>query len=152
MAPHSEHCSAAAVFAERIFQQLEDNRPSDAPADFSNSLSKKSKTVQPKATESISQQARNTTVGSSDVYTQSEAGSMGNSHVQQLVASYEARSRQTEELALKTARRKHEATASEHLSPQDSTLSLRQDNAPFCPDCAADNQREWIKVIHADLD
>ncbi|OHW99445.1 hypothetical protein CSPAE12_01820 [Colletotrichum incanum] len=140
MAPHSEHCSAAAVFAERIFQQLEDNRPSDAPADFSNSLSKKSKTVQPKATESISQQARNTTVGSSDVYTQSEA------------ASYEARSRQTEELALKTARRKHEATASEHLSPQDSTLSLRQDNAPFCPDCAADNQREWIKVIHADLD
>ncbi|KZL64576.1 hypothetical protein CT0861_03817 [Colletotrichum tofieldiae] len=143
MAAHAEHGPVAVTFAERVFQQLEDNRPSEAPVDFSDPLSNTSTPVKSKATETLSQPARGNTMGSANFYAQSKTGkstlprnggSMGISHVQQLVASYEVRSCRTEGLALKTARRKSKASAAEHLSPQENTPS------------------EWTQVIDADLD
>ncbi|GKT54519.1 hypothetical protein ColTof4_13692 [Colletotrichum tofieldiae] len=74
MAAHAEHGPVAVTFAERVFQQLEDNRPSEAPVDFSDPLSNTSTPVKSKATETLSQPARGNTMGSANFYAQSKTG------------------------------------------------------------------------------
>ncbi|KAK6227587.1 hypothetical protein QIS74_01142 [Colletotrichum tabaci] len=69
-----EQCSSAEAYSERVFRQLEDNRPSDAPTDFSGPLPETSKAIKPKSTGSQAQLARSNTVGSPDVYAQSDVG------------------------------------------------------------------------------
>ncbi|WQF77302.1 hypothetical protein CDEST_02316 [Colletotrichum destructivum] len=160
MTSHSEHCSSAEAYSERVFRQLEDNRPSDVPADFSGPLPETSKTTKPKSTASQTQLARNNTVGSPDVYTQSDVGkstiqrtgSVGNGRVAQLVASYEARSRRTEDLAQETARRRREmASAENQATSPDDAHSLPQD-PKVCHVCIANEDKGWVKVVDEDLD
>ncbi|GJC92780.1 hypothetical protein ColKHC_01606 [Colletotrichum higginsianum] len=160
MTSHSEQCSSAEAYSERVFRQLEDNRPSDAPADFSGPLPETSKAIKPKSTGSQAQLARSNTVGSPDVYAQSDAGkstvqrtgSVGNGRVKQLVAGYEARSRRTEDLAQEIARRRREMAAAEHqaTSPDDAH-SLPQD-LKVCHVCIANEDKGWVKVVDEDLD
>ncbi|GJC80495.1 hypothetical protein ColLi_03333 [Colletotrichum liriopes] len=77
MAAHSEHGSAAVTFAERVFQQLEDNRPSEALVDFSDPLSNTSKPVKSKATETLSQPVRDN-MESPSFYAHSKAATSNN--------------------------------------------------------------------------
>ncbi|GKT51354.1 uncharacterized protein ColSpa_11535 [Colletotrichum spaethianum] len=140
MAPRSGRYSVANTFAERVFQYLEDNRPSDAQADFSSPLPKKQKPVKPKAAGPQTLPARSNTVESSDFYSQSEA------------SSYEARSHGAEEVALGAGRREREAAAAVILSLQDSTPDAQQEKSSFCHGCVAEEEKEWIKVVDADLD
>ncbi|KAH0440422.1 hypothetical protein CcaCcLH18_02446 [Colletotrichum camelliae] len=96
-----------AGYHARCMQWMEDSKPSDAPADFSNSYPTDSNINH-----------RSNTIGSPDVYEHSaigntgvsRVGSFGGGRVKQLVAGYEARSRRTEELAEEAARRKREAS------------------------------------------
>ncbi|KAK1999571.1 hypothetical protein LX36DRAFT_473089, partial [Colletotrichum falcatum] len=174
MSRHSENCSTAAAYVERVFQQLEDNRPSDAPDDFSGPSSEKPCPGEPesadnpspqksdpgesKTTAGQSQPVRSNTVGSPDVHAQSKpgkstfqrAGSVGYGHVRQLIASYEARSRRNEELALDAARRRREVATAGRTPAQDSTTADRRETPFFCPACIADDEKEWIKVVEAD--
>lgn len=160
MTSHSEQCSSAEAYSERVFRQLEDNRPSDAPADFSGPLPEASKAIKPKSTGSQAQMARSNTVGSPDVYAQSDVGkstiqrtgSVGNGRVKQLVAGYEARSRRTEDLAQEIARRRQEMASAEHqaTSPDDAH-SLPQD-PKVCHVCIANEDKGWVQVVDEDLD
>ncbi|KAK1976876.1 hypothetical protein LZ30DRAFT_636071 [Colletotrichum cereale] len=140
MSRHSENCSTAAAYAERVFQQLEDNRPSDAPDDFSSPSPKEPTPGKPEATCQQAQPVRSNTVESFDVYAQSKT------------ASYEARSRRTEELALETARREREAAATARTPPRAGTPVAQQETSFFCPACIADDEKEWITAADADLD
>ncbi|KAK2038469.1 hypothetical protein LZ31DRAFT_635378 [Colletotrichum somersetense] len=177
MSRHPDNSSSAAAYAERVFQQLEDNRPSDAPDDFSDPspeeptpgesettgdhLPGKSKTTdnaspekstpdEPNAAGDQLQPVRSNTVGSPDVYAQSKdgksnlqrTGSVDHGHVQQLIASYEARSRRTEELALDVARREREVAAAGIHLPQASTPAIQHGPLLFCPVCIADDEKE----------
>ncbi|KAK1572840.1 uncharacterized protein LY79DRAFT_526790 [Colletotrichum navitas] len=176
MSRHSEKCSTAAAYAERVFQQLEDNRPSDAPADFSDSSPEEPIPGEPKTTDNPSpekstpsetkttgdqsQPVRSNTVGSPDVYAQSKdgkftaqrAGSVGHCRVQKLIASYEARSRRTEELALDAERREQEVTAAGGTLPQASTPDVQQETPFFCPACIADDEKEWVEALELEAD
>ncbi|KAK2056936.1 hypothetical protein LY76DRAFT_124955 [Colletotrichum caudatum] len=101
MSRHPDNCSSAAAYAERVFQQLEDNRPSDAPDGFSDPSPEEPTPGEPKTTGDPSpdkskttdnaspekstpdesnaagdqpQPVRSNTVGSPDVYVQSKDG------------------------------------------------------------------------------
>ncbi|EFQ36039.1 hypothetical protein CGRA01v4_06009 [Colletotrichum graminicola] len=160
MSRHSEKCSTAAAYAERVFQQLEDNRPSDAPDGFSDPAPEEPTSGQSKTTSDQSRPVRSNTVGSPDMYAQSKdgksnaqrAGSVGHSHVQQLIASYEARYRRTEELALAAERRGREVTAAGGTPSQASTPAVQQESPCFCPACIADDEKEWAEAIELEAD
>ncbi|KAK1970903.1 hypothetical protein LY78DRAFT_677280 [Colletotrichum sublineola] len=162
MTQHSENCSSAAAYAERVFQQLEDNRPSDAPDDFSDPSPEKPTPSESKTTgkSNQSQPVRSNTVGSPDVHAQSKTGkstvkracSVGHGHVQQLIASYEARSRRTEDLAQDMAHREREVAAAGRAPPQARTSAVQQETPFFCPACIADDEKEWIRAVEADAD
>ncbi|KAK2016734.1 hypothetical protein LZ32DRAFT_614995 [Colletotrichum eremochloae] len=151
MTQHSENCSSAAAYAERVFQQLEDNRPSDAPDDFSDPSPEKPTPGESKTTGKSNQPqpVRSNTVGSPDVHAQSKTS---HGHVQQLIASYEARSRRTEDLAHDMAHREREVAAAGRAPPQARTSAVQQETPFFCPACIADDEKEWIRAVEADAD
>ncbi|KAK2026028.1 hypothetical protein LX32DRAFT_595566 [Colletotrichum zoysiae] len=159
MSRHPDNCSSAAAYAERVFQQLEDNRPSDAPDDFSDPSPEEPTSGESKTKGDQPQPVRSNTVGSPDVYVQSKdgksnlqrAGSVDHGHVQKLIASYEARSSRTEELALDVARREREVAAAGSRLPKASTPAIQHEPLFFCPACIADDEKEWIKAVEADM-
>ncbi|KAI8316162.1 hypothetical protein K4K61_010053 [Colletotrichum sp. SAR11_59] len=143
-----ENMQGGAGYHARCMQWLEDSKPSDAPADFSNSYPNKSKINN-----------RSNTIGSPDVYEHSEigntgvarVGSFGGGRVKELVAGYEARSRRTEELADEAARRKRDPTKA--LQSAAATKILDGDDGFKGVDQAAGIRSEEIcKEKASDLD
>ncbi|KAK1532171.1 uncharacterized protein CCOS01_04154 [Colletotrichum costaricense] len=146
MAPHAEDSSSAAEYAERVFQHLEDNRPSDAPADFSDPQPEKPKATQRSKTKEIKAQLiqRNNDASveshsrsKSGKFRLQHTGSFGDGRVKELVANYEARSHRTEESAKEPDRRQR---------------VLAKDTDAANGDESEEDEKDWIKVVDADLD
>ncbi|KXH40271.1 hypothetical protein CSIM01_06448 [Colletotrichum simmondsii] len=146
MAPHAEDSSSAAEYAERVFQHLEDNRPSDAPADFSDPQPEKSKAIQRSKTERIKAQLiqRNNDAfvesqsrSKSGKFRLQQTGSFGDGRVKELVANYEARSHRVEETGKESVRRMR---------------VLAKDTDAAAGSESEEDEKDWIKVVDADLD
>ncbi|KAK1718725.1 hypothetical protein CaCOL14_003297 [Colletotrichum acutatum] len=146
MAPHPEDSSSAAEYAERVFQHLEDSRPSDAPADFSDSNPENPKVIQRSKTEKLKAQLLQRNKDASDesqiLYKSGKSrlqhtGSFGDSRVKKLVANYEARSHRPMETAQESVRRKR---------------ALAQDTNIATGNESEEDEKDWIKVVDADLD
>lgn len=164
MATHGKRCSAATAFAEHVFQQLEDNKPSDAPLNFSRSSGKKSKPnskpkSKPKSKPADPGLARNATFGSSDVHARSADGKLPAQHnvptetgrVKQLIAEYEARGRHVEGLTQEVIRKPPNIASDGHVSSKNQ--GSVSDNARKLSDGQTGDENDgWVKVVDADLD
>ncbi|KAF4781584.1 hypothetical protein HER10_EVM0000616 [Colletotrichum scovillei] len=146
MAPHTEDSSSVAEYAERVFQHLEDNRPSDAPADFSDPRPEKSNAIQRSKTERIKAQLIQRNNDASVVsQSRSKSGkfrlqhtsSFGDGRVKELVANYEARSHRDEETGKESVRRKR---------------VLAKDTDAATGSESEEDEKDWIKVVDADLE
>ncbi|KAJ0313141.1 hypothetical protein COL516b_000068 [Colletotrichum fioriniae] len=146
MAPRAEDSSSAAGYAERVFQHLEDNRPSDAPANFSDPHQGKSKAIERSKTEKLKAQLiqrGNDASGEfqsrskSGKFRLQHAGSFGDGRVKELVANYEARSHRAEETVEESVRRKP---------------VLGKDTDATTSSESEEDEKDWIKVVDADLD
>ncbi|KAK1625406.1 hypothetical protein BDP81DRAFT_327857 [Colletotrichum phormii] len=146
MAPHAEDSSAAADYAERVFQHLEDNRSSDAPADFSNPQAEKPKAFQRSKTEKLKAQLTQRNNSTSDnvqshfksgKFRFQHTGSFGDGLVKELVATYDARSHRSEEPGKELTRRKR---------------VLAKDSDAVAGGESEEDEKDWVKVVDADLD
>ncbi|OHF00829.1 hypothetical protein CORC01_03903 [Colletotrichum orchidophilum] len=160
MPPHADHCAATVEYAERVFQHLEDNRPSNTPTDFSGAHPENPKTVKSKTQNLKSQLNGSNTFAFADIYTHSASGkfplkrtgSFGNGRVKELVAAYEARSHHTEELAKEATRRKRELAAFIHGTPEETSTEDSEGTETTAFSDIEEDGKEWVKVFDADLD
>ncbi|KAK1676006.1 hypothetical protein BDP55DRAFT_631700 [Colletotrichum godetiae] len=146
MAPHAEDSPAAANYAERVFQHLEDNRPSDAPADLSNPPPERPEAIQRSKTEKLKAQLTQRNNSTSDnVESRFKSGkfrfqhteSFGDGRVKELVAAYDARSHCSEEPGKKATWR---------------TRVLARNSDAIAGSESEEDEKGWVKVIDADLD